>query len=419
MSSSADFVIQDGKLKKYTGPGRDVVIPDGVTSIGEDAFRNCGTLTSVVIPEGVTSIGWHAFSGCSSLTSITIPEGVTGIGWCAFSGCSSLTSITIPEGVTSIGGRAFSYCSSLTSITIPESVTGIDSDGFFRALRSVTMLGEISADGEIFDGCMALENIDIRSPKTMLGKKTFGEGYPPALIPQTEALLPHLADSTVKSSLLRKEVWDGLSPELCAEIYLTRRKDAWTTIYDSLISKETADAIGRAVAARTTANSTAKLCGAAAAYVLQFQQKMTAETKKAIYAALKAAPKGAAALRKLEADEDLMRSLNGAEERELSPFEKKCAAVALKSDVSRFTLECRIKEASACCRPSCRTHCSERTAHRLRRMSSPAFFWQSCRTTAPDVCRKRQRWLKSWTRAVCSAHFSRSADSISGTIRGT
>ena len=390
MSSSADFVIQDGKLKKYTGPGRDVVIPDGVTSIGEDAFRNCGTLTSVVIPEGVTSIGWHAFSGCSSLTSITIPEGVTGIGWCAFSGCSSLTSITIPEGVTSIGGhafygcssltsitipegvtgigwcafsgcssltsitipegvtsiggRAFSYCSSLTSITIPESVTGIDSDGFFRALRSVTMLGEISADGEIFDGCMALENIDIRSPKTMLGKKTFGEGYPPALIPQTEALLPHLADSTVKSSLLKKEVWDGLSPELCAEIYLTRRKDAWTTIYDSLISKETADAIGRAVAARTTANSTAKLCGAAAAYVLQFQQKMTAETKKAIYAALKAAPKGAA-LRKLEADEDLMRSLNGAEERELSPFEKKCAAVALKSDVSRFTLECRIKEA--------------------------------------------------------------------------
>ena len=90
MSSSADFVIQDGELKNYTGSGGDVVIPDGVTSIGEDAFRNCGTLTSVVIPEGVTSIGWHAFSGCSSLTSITIPEGVTGIGWYAFSGCSSL-----------------------------------------------------------------------------------------------------------------------------------------------------------------------------------------------------------------------------------------------------------------------------------------------------------------------------------------
>ena len=169
---------------------------------------------------------------------------------------------------------------------------------------------------------MALENIDIRSPKTMLGKETFGGGYPPALIPQVEALLPHLADSTVKSSLLRKEVWDELSPELCAEIYLTRRKETLTTIYDSLIGKEHADAIGRAVAAWTTVDSNNKLCGAAAAYILQFQQKMTAETKKAIYAALKAASKGADALLKLEADEDLMQSLNGAEERELSPFEK-------------------------------------------------------------------------------------------------
>ena len=89
--ASDDFVIKDGVLIKYYGTDKEVVIPEGVTSIGD-----------------------FAFSGRSSLTSITIPKGITSIGSCAFSGCSSLTSITIPESVTSIVSDAFSYCSSLT-----------------------------------------------------------------------------------------------------------------------------------------------------------------------------------------------------------------------------------------------------------------------------------------------------------------
>ena len=93
MSSSADFVIQDGKLKKYTGPGGDVVIPDGVKSIGEYAFSRCSPLISVTIPESVTSFG-----GCaSSLTSITIPASVVKIGSSAFRNCPGLT-IHAPEG---------------------------------------------------------------------------------------------------------------------------------------------------------------------------------------------------------------------------------------------------------------------------------------------------------------------------------
>ena len=84
MSSRADFVIQDGKLKKYTGRGGDVVIPDGVTSISREAFSGCSSLTSITIPESVTSIDYGAFSDCRSLTSVTIPEGVTSIGGCAF-----------------------------------------------------------------------------------------------------------------------------------------------------------------------------------------------------------------------------------------------------------------------------------------------------------------------------------------------
>lgn len=72
-----------------------------------EKYRKEKGVTEVVIPEGVTRIGDKAFFGCERLASITIPDGVTGIGKNAFYGCKSLTSITIPESVTSIGGGAF------------------------------------------------------------------------------------------------------------------------------------------------------------------------------------------------------------------------------------------------------------------------------------------------------------------------
>ena len=114
MSSAGDFVIKNGVLKKYTGPGGDVVIPDGVTSIDWYAFSNAEGLmtglTSVTIPEGVVSIGSEAFGGCYNLSSVTIPESVTSIGFIAFKGCRSLTSITIPENVTDMGQAVFLNC---------------------------------------------------------------------------------------------------------------------------------------------------------------------------------------------------------------------------------------------------------------------------------------------------------------------
>ncbi len=128
-----------------------------VTSIGDDAFAECSSLTAIKIPEGVTSIGDYAFQSCSCLTAITIPEGVTSIGSYAFYYCSSLTAITIPESVTSIGNYAFRGCSSLTAITIPESVTSIGSSAF-AGCSSLTAIS-VAEGNTIYDsrgGCNAI-----------------------------------------------------------------------------------------------------------------------------------------------------------------------------------------------------------------------------------------------------------------------
>ena len=143
---------------------KNVVIKDGVTSIGADAFSNCKSLTSIKIPNSVTVIGNSTFENCKSLTSITIPNSVTSIGNYAFLGCIRLTSITIPDSVTSIGLQTFAYCESLTSITIPNSVTSIGHSAFAycTSLTSITIPNSVTKIGNgAFEACTNLTSIII------------------------------------------------------------------------------------------------------------------------------------------------------------------------------------------------------------------------------------------------------------------
>ncbi|MBD9090935.1 MAG: leucine-rich repeat domain-containing protein [Bacteroides oleiciplenus] len=140
-----------------------VILADGVTSIGDNAFDGCSSLKSINLPEEVTSIGESAFYGCISLTNISLPDGVTSIGDNAFAQCA-LISIILPEKLTSIGMATFADCGGLTSINLPKGVTSIE-DGAFRgctSLISISLPDGVTRIGDwAFESCSNLEEISL------------------------------------------------------------------------------------------------------------------------------------------------------------------------------------------------------------------------------------------------------------------
>ena len=176
-AADSDFTIdENGVLTKYNGTGGDVVIPDGVTSIGYGAFDGCTSLTSITLPDSVTSIGTRAFAECSNLSSINIPNGVISIGYWSFFNCSNLTNINIPNSVTSIEEGAFIDCSGLTSITIPDGVGSINDKVFTgcTGLTSITIPNSVTSIGnQAFRNCSGLASITIPNDVTSIGTFAF------------------------------------------------------------------------------------------------------------------------------------------------------------------------------------------------------------------------------------------------------
>ena len=179
---------------------KNTIIPNSVTSIGDNAFYKCTGLTSITIPNSVTSIGSSAFYGCTGLTSITIPNSVTSIGSGAFESTvwynnqpdgvvyagkvlykykgtmPSNTSIIIKDGTLSIANIAFYNCSALTSITIPNSVTSIGSYAFqsCTGLTSITIPNSVTSIGnDAFNGCTGLTSVVIGNSVTSIGEWAF------------------------------------------------------------------------------------------------------------------------------------------------------------------------------------------------------------------------------------------------------
>lgn len=108
----------------------EVIIEDGITNIGINAFVDCHELETIMFGNSVFGIAKGAFYRCEKLQSVVLPDSLEIIGSDAFSGCSGLTNINFPDSVTDIGEYAFYDCTAMKSATIPASVTNIDTKAF-------------------------------------------------------------------------------------------------------------------------------------------------------------------------------------------------------------------------------------------------------------------------------------------------
>ena len=154
----------------------EVSIPDSVRKIGRIAFAECDLLTSVTLPNGLTEIDEETFAGCTRLSEIVIPNSVTKIGWGAFSGCESITAISIPESVTEIGAYAFYQCRNLSSIFIPSGVTEIRECTFgdCQNLTEVTIPNSVTRIYNFaFHFCTGLTKVIIPDSVKNIGYEAF------------------------------------------------------------------------------------------------------------------------------------------------------------------------------------------------------------------------------------------------------
>ena len=172
-----------------------VVIPDGVTEISDEAFKNNKKLTSITIPESVTTVGASVFYGCSGLTSLTVPcdldlykddnsfSGVTNLTtlhmtkgsgeMLNFSGkylytpwyksAAKFTTLTLDEGITSIGSSAFRELTKLENVTLPDTTTKIQSYSFYgdTAIKKIVIPENTESITTSFVNCSGIKELSI------------------------------------------------------------------------------------------------------------------------------------------------------------------------------------------------------------------------------------------------------------------
>lgn len=213
---------------RYRDSLRSVVIGEGITHIGNCAFRKCPMIETVVLPKSCTTIGSYTFDGCAALSSISLPEGLVNIGQASFWGCFRLKEIVLPRGIKRIESElfcncpslesctilgpvdivysyAFAECKSLTRINLPEGLRRIEVSAFSncQSLKEIIIPEGVTYIMEYaFYGCTSLTEITLPSTLNNIGREAF----------ERCTSLRHIESHALKAPALGANVFLGIPP---------------------------------------------------------------------------------------------------------------------------------------------------------------------------------------------------------------
>lgn len=159
ITSLNDFKIKNGVLIKYVGNGGEVIIPDTVTEIGQNAFDRSQKLTCIRVPSSVIKIGISAFHDCKNLNKVILPDTLVEIMDFAFEDCQKLTEIVIPNSIKTIRERTFGSCWNLNKVVLPENLVSISDRAFYNCsnLSIINLPISINSIGMMaFENCVKL-----------------------------------------------------------------------------------------------------------------------------------------------------------------------------------------------------------------------------------------------------------------------
>lgn len=176
---NSKYVTKDKAIKKnafYDSDIVEVVIEDGIKSVGSSAFYRCGWLKKVVLPKSLKKIDDFAFGRCDSLAEIVLPENLETIGAQAFSGCAFST-LEIPPSVREIGAVAVGWCDALETVVIPSGARlGAGCFECDNGLKKVNVPGGVASGivpRQAFDACHGLMEVKLGEGIVEIGDEAF------------------------------------------------------------------------------------------------------------------------------------------------------------------------------------------------------------------------------------------------------